>query len=262
MSSLPVLRTRLSVRFLSSLPASLPQLFHRCFPFALAFGLSPFLPLSFVRFGSGSDYLASVSSFPLSSRFRLTVASSVLPLCLSTSLLFPVLSDLISHVFFLGSSYSAFCLFPFILPSFAPTAVPLVLPFCSRFRAFPSLPLSFVRFRSVLTTQPSVLSFPFFPFSPVGGSFGAVRFLSSPTFSSSVQPVSMLPFRFRYSASCCSFLRSLSRLTVLPQRLDLVLSVSAAPLCFRFRFGYSAWTSFSQGHPFAPDLRPPRTLLY
>ena len=29
----PVLLTQLSVRFLSSFPASLPQLFHRCFPF-------------------------------------------------------------------------------------------------------------------------------------------------------------------------------------------------------------------------------------
>ena len=39
--SLPFLSTRLSVCFLSSFPVSLPQLFHRCFPFALAFGLSP-----------------------------------------------------------------------------------------------------------------------------------------------------------------------------------------------------------------------------
>ena len=38
------------------------------------------LPLSFVRFTFGSDYSASASSFPLSSRFRLTVASSVRPL--------------------------------------------------------------------------------------------------------------------------------------------------------------------------------------
>ena len=42
------------------------------------------------------------------------------------------------------SSYSAFCLFPFILPSFAPTAVPLVLPLCSRFRVFP-FPSAFFR---------------------------------------------------------------------------------------------------------------------
>jgi hypothetical protein len=56
--SLSVLRTRLSVRFLSSLPVSLPQPFHRCFPPALAFGLSPSLPFSFVHFRSGSNYSA------------------------------------------------------------------------------------------------------------------------------------------------------------------------------------------------------------
>ena len=44
-------------------------------------------------------------------------------------------------------SYSAFCLFPFILPCFAPTAVPQVLAFCFRLRPFSFLfPLSFVRF--------------------------------------------------------------------------------------------------------------------
>ena len=68
-------------------------------------------------------------------------------------------------------------------------------------------PLSFVRFSLLLTTQPSALSFPFFPFSPGSGSFGALWFLSSPSLSSSVSPVSMRPFRFRYSASCVSFLR-------------------------------------------------------
>ena len=46
------------------------------------------------------------------------------------------------------------------------------------------------------------LSFPLFPISPDGGSLGAARFLSSPTLSSSVRPVSMPSFRFRYSASC------------------------------------------------------------
>ena len=59
--------------------------------------------------------------------------------------------------------------------------------------------------RSVLTTQPSALSFPFFPFSPGGGSHGA--------FSSSVRPVAMPSFRFRYSAFCNSFLRPLFRFT-------------------------------------------------
>ena len=69
-----------TVGFLSPFLDSLPQLFLKCLPCAFAFGLFPFDPFSFVLFSSGSGYLASVSSFPLSSRFRLTVASSVLPL--------------------------------------------------------------------------------------------------------------------------------------------------------------------------------------
>ena len=39
----PGSRTQISVCFLSSFPVSLPQLFHRCFPLAFAFGLSPHL---------------------------------------------------------------------------------------------------------------------------------------------------------------------------------------------------------------------------
>ena len=91
-------------------------------------------------------------------------------------------------------------------------------------------PLSFVRFSLLLTTQPSALSFPFFPFSPGSGSNGALRFLSSPLFSSSVRPVSMPSVRFRYSAHCSSFLRSLSRPTVAtsaPQPSSLRLPASS-----------------------------------
>ena len=66
----PVLRTRLSVSFLSLYPASLPQPFHRCLlssvplsvPFALAF--SPSFLLSFVRFIPVLTTQLSVSSFP------------------------------------------------------------------------------------------------------------------------------------------------------------------------------------------------------
>ena len=80
--SFPVLRTRLSVCFLSSFPASLPQLFHRCFPSAFAFASGLFPRFRFLSSASlGSDYSASVSSFPLSSRFPLTVVSSVLLFC-------------------------------------------------------------------------------------------------------------------------------------------------------------------------------------
>ena len=167
MLSFQILRTRLSVRFLSPFPVSLPQLFHWCFPFALAFGLFPFLPLSFVRFRSGSGYSAFCFFLSSSSLLRLSAAFQVPPLCLSTSLLSPVLSDLVSYVFFPGSSYSAFCSFPFILPSFAPTAVPLVLPFRFRLRAFP-FPFCFLSSASVpvLTTQPLFLLFLFLPAFP------------------------------------------------------------------------------------------------
>jgi len=86
-SSFPVLRTRLSVCFLSSLPVSLPQLLSRCFPYAFAFGLSPCFPLSFVRFCSVLTTQLSVFLFP-SSRFPLSAVPPVLPLCLAASLLF------------------------------------------------------------------------------------------------------------------------------------------------------------------------------
>ena len=94
--SLSVLRTRLPVRFLSSLPVSLPQPFHRCFPPALAFGLSPFLLHSFVRFRSASGYSAFcffLSALPGS-------ASQWLPRCAASALastVFPVRPGLVSH---------------------------------------------------------------------------------------------------------------------------------------------------------------------
>ena len=127
---------------------------------------------------------------------------------------FPRSACLVSRAFLPGSGTQLSVCF---LSSF-PVSLPQLF-----HRCFPSFPLSFVRFSSglsacfpvsfvpfspLLTTQPSALSFPFFPFSPGSGSFGALRFLSSPSFSSSVRPVSMPFFRFRYSASCVSFLRS------------------------------------------------------
>ena len=93
------------------------------------------------------------------------------------------------------------------------------------FRAFPFPPLSFVRFGSVLTTQPSVSSFPLFPISPDGGSLGALWFLASPLLSSSVRPVSMPSFRFVSQAllSCRPPVYS-----------------SAVSFAFALGFGYSA----------------------
>ena len=89
-----------------------------------------------------SHYSASVSSFPLSSRFRLTVASPVRPLR-SRFLGFPLSPPPGFPCFLSRFSYSASCSFPFILPGFAPTAVPPVLPFFSAFASLPGFPLAF-----------------------------------------------------------------------------------------------------------------------
>ena len=147
--------------FLSPFPDSLPQLFLRCLPCAFAFGLSPSVPLSFVRFSSGSGYSAFCFFrsffFPFLPHSGLSGAS-VLPSG------FPNLSPSFPPgfpCFFSGFQYLAFCLFPFVLPSFAPTAVPLVLTFCFRFRSFPD-PFCFLSSASltVLTTQPLRFLFP------------------------------------------------------------------------------------------------------
>ena len=167
-SSFPVLRTRLSVCFLSSLPVSLPQLFHRCFPFAFAFGLSPLFrflssasvlvlttqpsALSFPFFPfspGGGSYGASflfrpacfhaflpipvlgLLHFLSPSLSRLTVATSA-PLPSSFRLpRFPPSLPPGFPCFFSGFRYLASCSFPFVPPGFAPTAVPPVLPFSS-----------------------------------------------------------------------------------------------------------------------------------
>ena len=173
--------------FLSPFPDSLPQLFLRCFPYAFAFGLFPFDRLSFVCFSSGSGYSASVSSFPLSSRLRLTVASPVLPLTPFGFLAFPLPVHPVSRASlpFLSTQLSVCFLSSF--PVSLPQPFLRCFPHALAFGLSPRLLLSFVRFCSLLTTQPSALSFPFFPFSPGSGSNGARRFLASPTFP--------LPFR-------------------------------------------------------------------
>ena len=119
-----------------------PQLFLRCLPCAFAFGLSAFLPLSFVRFCSASGYSALCffrSLLP-------GLASQWLFQCFGSSFRLPRFPPYLPPgfpCFFSGFRYLASCLFPFILPGFAPTAVPPVLPFFSAFsrpllfRAFP-----------------------------------------------------------------------------------------------------------------------------
>ena len=210
---LPGSRTRLSVRFLSSFLASLPQLFHECFPF----GLSPSDPLSFVRFSSGSGYSASVSSFPFLPRF----ASQLLIGCCPSAFRLPDFSTSVPPGFPCFPSVSCTRLSVRFLSSF-PASLPQLFHRC--FPSFPlprvrfssglfrSDPLPFVRRPSLLTTQPSALSFPFFPFSPDGGSSGVFRSACASQLSPSVTPVSMRSFRFRYSA----FLQFLSPYAVSP----------------------------------------------
>ena len=184
-------------------------------------GFSASLPVPFVPFFSASGYLASVSSFPLSSRFRLTVASPVLRLRLRF-LSFPRSFQPGFPCFLSRFPYSAFCLFPFVLPSFAPTAVPLVLTLCFRFRSCPG-PFRFLSSASsVPTTQPSALSFPFIPASPRSGSFRC-RFIRFPF------ACFHAPFPLWYSASCSSFLLLLRFASqVAFRKLRLFLSALAA----------------------------------
>ena len=193
-----------------------------------------------------SHYSASVSSFPLSSRFRLTVASPVRPFRSRFSGLSPF--------------------FPtwFPMPSFPVLRTRLPVCFLSSFpaslpqlfhRCFPSFPLPCVRFSSGLFCSPSA----FFRLLPLASDYSAFRsFLSLlpvlpcrrflrcpsvpcvPDLSSSVSPVSMRPFRFRYSASCVSFLR----FTVSCHRhyaaSGLLFPARPLPFAFTLGSGYSA----------------------
>ena len=216
MSSFPVLRTRLPVCFLSPFPDSLPQLFLRCLPCAFAFGLFPFLPLSFVCFRSGSGYLASVSSFPLSSRFCLTAASPVRPLRFHffgfPRFFRPGFPCLLSRFFVLGFLFVSFHPSRFRSHSCSTGASLMLSP--SGF----SLPIRFLSSASlpVLTTQPLFLLFLFFPASPHSGFFQVLplRLSASLLFHFRSVRLPLVPFRFKYLVLCNSFLRSLSRLTV------------------------------------------------
>ena len=121
-------------------------------------------PLSIHFLSSASLPVPTTQPLLLPFLFLPVSASQWLPRCsLSAfaSLVFPVLSDLVSHVFFPGSSYSAFCSFPFVPPGFAPTAVPPVLPLCFRFRALPFRSVSFrpLLFRFLLLSFLFFLSF-------------------------------------------------------------------------------------------------------
>ena len=207
--------------------SSRPLLF-RAFPFQTCF-LSSACP-------SGSDYSAFCSSFP----FLPVSASQGLPQCSSSgfpSYVFPVLSRLVSRAFLpgFGTQLPVCFLSPFLAS--LPTAVPRVLPFCFRFRAFP-LPFQFLSSPSVPppATWPSVSSFPFFPLLPLSGLIGAASPLSLPCFPRSVPAgfPSVLS-RFPYSAFCLFPF-------ILPGFAPTAADTGAS-LLFRFRFSSGLFCS-------------------
>ena len=120
MSSFPVLRTRLSVCFLSSFLDSLPQPFLKCLPCAFAFGLSPSFPFSFVHFFSGSSYSAFCFFLSFSSPLCLAVALSGAASLSFDFLALPLPFHLVSHasLSFLNTQLSVCFLssFPVSLP--------------------------------------------------------------------------------------------------------------------------------------------------
>ena len=217
-----------TVRFLSLFPASLPQPFRRCLPsfpvprvpffsgssrpLLFRFLASPSFPvfsasrpLPFVRIRSASSYSAFCSSFQL---FPLPPHSGFPGAQFRSR--FPVLLRslrLIAQASFPDSLTRLFCPFPFVLPCFAPAAVPQVIPFQIsppgsvpdfRFLPFPS-----VRFRFSI----SLLSLCFFlSVIPASASQWLPQFpipLSLPRFPPSVPPgFPCATSGFPYSASC------------------------------------------------------------
>ena len=149
-------------------------------------------------------YSASASSFPLFHRFRLTagffgfsVPLSLLCLSPSSRPGFPC------HLS--GSKYSAFCSFPFVLPCFAPTAVPQVLPFWISPRGS-TLGFRSLSIPSALASHYSAFcfSFPDFPRSPHSWLPGSsVSPLGSPAFFRFLRLVSHAHSPvLQYSAIC------------------------------------------------------------
>ena len=145
-------------------------------------------------------------------------------------------SCLVSHTFLPMIQHSAFRLFPFVLPRFAPTAVSQVLAFRFPSGVSPLLPLSFVRFHFRLRLL----------------SFSALPFPSSLFPRAAVHQVKIYPlhrclfpcmrFRFGTQHSCNSLTRStVFASQVLPQLPAFCLSASGHPLSYTLGlvFGHS-----------------------
>ena len=215
----PGSRTRHSVCFLSPFPDSLPQLFLRCLPFAFAFGLSPFDPLSFVRFSSGSGYSAFVSSVPFflippHNCFLSATAFSFDPSAFRSHI-HPV-----SRVSVPASGTWHSVCFLSSYPVSLPQLFHWCFPHAFAFGLFPFFPLSFVRFFPVPTTQLLRFLFP-------SSRFSLAVVLSGANLSA---------FRLWYSAFCSSFHLLTSRLAAATSFAPAFLSVSAVPLSYYLRF--------------------------
>ena len=245
MSSFPVPRTRLPVCFLSPFPDSLPQLFLRCLPSALASGISVPLPLPFglFRFPSGYSALCFFLSalWPFAS--QLALRPGPVPYVPFAS---PRLPRLVSRPLPSGSAYSVLCSFPFVLPCFAPTAVPQVLPF------WISPPGSVPDFRflssaSIVASHYSAYcsSFPHFPVPPHSGFPSAPLPLSLSRFSPFVPAWFPMPCsRFSYSASCLfPFVLPSFAPTAVPLVLPFWIAPRGSTLDFRFLSSTSALAS-------------------
>ena len=206
----------------ASLPLSLP-------------GFPLLFPLSFVRFFSGSDYSASASSVPFSSRFCLTAASPVLRTFLSVYPFFHFPSTPVSRasVPFLVLGFLFVSFRPSLIRSHSCSSGAYLLLSLSVFSR--SSPLPFVRFLFRSDYSASALSFPFIPVFPTHW------FSPVPVYPLSVPPVSMLPFQLWYSA----FLFFPSPVCVSPRSgyltaLGFPCGFSRFPLVNTLGSGYSA----------------------
>ena len=199
-------------------------------------GLSASLPVPFVPFFSASGYWAFCFFLSVLPVLRLTVASSraASPLSLPG---FPRSSRPGFPCLLSRFPYSAFCLFPFVLPGFASrscsTGAYLLLALSVSVLLFP---LSFVRFFSGSDYSASALSFPFFPVSPGSGSLRCLFIL--------------VPFRLVTHASLSdSVLSSLFFLSPVCTRLaggfsykhrPILADISRFPLVITLGSGYLA----------------------
>ena len=202
-------------------------------------------PLPFRFLSSPSSPPPATGPLFLPFRFLPVSASQWLNRCSApahASSVFPVLPGPVSRAFVSGSRTRLPVRFLSSFPVSLPQLLTPVLPFFSAslrpllFRAFPSLPLPFVRFPLGSDYSAFCLFFSLLPDLPWQ------RF-------SRCSPVSCVPFAFLFRPACfhaflpipvLSFLHFLSPFAVSPHSGYLSswppVSSSAIPLCFRFRF--------------------------